>query len=67
MLHTNLTVQEQSVLSVVQNEHLTSYQILNKVENVSMILFLYNILDELNQKGIVKSYRKQDAKYHYAA
>lgn len=67
MLHTNLTAQEQSVLSVVQNEHLTSYQILNKVENVSMILSLYNILDELNQKGIVKSYIKLDAKYHYAA
>jgi Fe2+ or Zn2+ uptake regulation protein len=67
MLTTNLSAEEQSVLNAVQKEHLTSFEILNKVENVSMILSLYNILDKLSSKGILKSYMKQDQKYHYAA
>lgn len=66
MLKTNLSAQEQSVLNAVQEEHLTSFEILNKVENVSMILSLYNIIDELSSKGVLKSYMKQDVKYHYA-
>ncbi|KOY52642.1 hypothetical protein [Polaribacter dokdonensis] len=67
MLNPNLSAQEQSVLNAVQSEHLTSFEILKKVENVSMILSLYNILDQLNNKGVIKSYMKQDLKYHYAA
>jgi Fe2+ or Zn2+ uptake regulation protein len=67
MLNPNLSAQEQSVLNAVQAEHLTSFEILKKVENVSMILSLYNILDQLNNKGVIKSYMKQDLKYHYAA
>lgn len=58
---------EQSVLNAVQKEHLTSYEILQRVEDVSMILSLYNILDKLSNKGILKSYVKQDTKYHYVA
>jgi Fe2+ or Zn2+ uptake regulation protein len=52
---------------VVKENHLTSFEILKKVENVSMILSLYNILDQLNNKGVIKSYIKKDLKYHYAA
>lgn len=67
MLHPNLTAIEQSVLKTVQKEHLTSFEILKKLENVSLILSLYNILDKLNSKGVLKSYMKQNRKYHYAA
>lgn len=56
-----------SFLNAVQKEHLTSYEILQRVEDVSMILSLYNILDKLSNKGILKSYVKQDTKYHYVA
>lgn len=67
MMNSNLTATEQSVLRTVQQEHLTSFEILKKVENVSLILSLYNILDKLKSKGVLKSYVKQNRKYHYAA
>ena len=67
MLQSNLTATEKSVLNLVQQEHLTSFEILKKVENISLILSLYNILDKLNSKGMLKSYMKQNRKYHYAA
>lgn len=67
MKQTNLTAIEQSVLNAVRKEHLTSFEILQKVENVSMILSLYNIMDQLRSKGVLKSYVKKDKKYHYAA
>lgn len=62
-----LTAIEQSVLNLVQQEHLTSFEILKKVENVTLILSLYNIIDQLNSKGVLKSYIKENKKYHYAA
>lgn len=62
---THLTAEEQSVLNAVQQEHLTSFEILKRVDNVSMILSLYNVLDKLKSKGVLKSYVKQDMKYHY--
>ncbi len=67
MNNSNLTAIEQSVLKAVEKEHLTSFEILKKVENVSLILSLYNILDKLNSKGVIKSYIKENRKYHYAA
>ena len=60
------TQQQQSVLNAVEQEPLTSFQILNKIENISMILSLYNIMDELENKGALKSYIKENQKYHYA-
>jgi Fe2+ or Zn2+ uptake regulation protein len=67
MLQSNLSATEQSVLNAVQQQHLTSFEILKKIENVSLILSLYNILDNLNSKGVLKSYMKKNRKYHYAA
>ena len=66
MKNNNLTEQQLSVLNVIKQEPLTSFQILNRVENVSMILSLYNIMDELKNKGAVKSYTKENVKYHIA-
>ncbi|MDD7914019.1 hypothetical protein [Polaribacter ponticola] len=67
MNNTLLTTNEKSVLSALNKEHLTSFQILNKVENISMILSLYTIIDKLKIKGALKSYMKENKKYHYAA
>lgn len=66
MKQSNLSAIEQSVLSAVQKEHLTSYQILKKVDNVPMLLSLYNVLDNLKSKGVLRSYVKKDVKYHCA-
>ena len=40
MKFNNLTEQQKSVLDAVQKEPLTSFQILKKVDNISMILSL---------------------------
>jgi len=32
-----------------------------------MILSLYNIMDELKSRGVVKSYVKENIKYHIAS
>lgn len=65
--HLNLTAAEQSVLNAVSKKPLTSSEILKKVDNVPMILSLHNILDELKSKGVLKSFVKQDRKYHCAS
>jgi hypothetical protein len=57
----------QEVINELKKEHLTSFQILHKTKNISLILVVYNILDELKSMGILKSYIKQDMKYHYIA
>lgn len=67
MTKIELSQLEESVVNAIKEDHLTSFEILKKVENVSMILSLYNVLDQLNNKGVIKSYIKQDLKYHYAA
>ena len=65
MNNQNFTPEQLSVLNEIKNQPLTSFEILRRVENVSMILSLYNIMDELNDKGVVKSYMNNDVKYHY--
>ncbi len=67
MKFNNLTEQQKSVLKVIQTEPLTSFQILKRVENISMILSLYNIMDELKSKGALKSYTVENVKYHIAS
>lgn len=62
-----LTEQQKSVLRVIKNKPLTSFEILKKVDNISMILSLYNVIDELKSKGILKSYIKENMKYHIAS
>jgi len=67
MTNSTLTFAEQSVLQVVKQEHLTSFEILKKVDNISLILSLYNILDKLKNKGLIQSYVKHNQTYHFAA
>jgi len=66
MNNQNFTPEQLSVLNEIKNQQLTSFEILRRVENLSMILSLYNIMDELNDKGVVKSYMNNDVKYHIA-
>jgi Fe2+ or Zn2+ uptake regulation protein len=65
MNQTNLTSNQITVLKVLRNEHLTSFQILKKVDNISLILVLYTVMDELKGMGILKSYTKKKNKFHY--
>jgi Fe2+ or Zn2+ uptake regulation protein len=65
MTDLRLTTKHQLVLKALENKHLTSFQILKKVDNISLILVLYNIMDELKGMGILKSYAKNNEKYHY--
>tara|TARA_R110001592_G_scaffold52867_4_gene162217 strand:- start:5154 stop:5357 length:204 start_codon:yes stop_codon:yes gene_type:complete len=65
MNQTNLTSNQITVLKVLKNEHLTSFQILKKVDNISLILVLYTVMDELEGMGILKSYTKKKKKFHY--
>jgi len=66
MNNQNFTPEQVSVLNEIKNQPLTSFEILRRVENVSMILSLYNIMDELNDRGVVKSYMNIDVKYYIA-
>lgn len=56
-----------SVLSALNRDHLTTFQLLKRMDSVPMILKLYTILDELKEKGAVRSYMVEDTKYHCAA
>ena len=55
-----------SLLSALKNEHLTSLEILHKVDSISGILNVYNMLDKLKERKVVGSYVKNDRNYHYA-
>ena len=63
----NLTDQQLSVLNAIKDQPLTSFEILKRVDNISMILSLYNVMDELKSRGIVSSYTKENVKYHIAS
>lgn len=65
MNQTILTNNQIKVLNALENQHLTSFQILKKVENISLILVLYTVMDELEGMGILKSYTKKKKKFHY--
>lgn len=62
-----LSIRQQEVVKALKKEHLTSFQILHKIKKISLILVVYNIIDELKSMGILKSYVKEEMKYHYIA
>ncbi|MEZ7945014.1 MAG: hypothetical protein QMC07_02105 [Flavobacteriaceae bacterium] len=61
-----LTPIQTSLLLALKNEHLTSLEILHKVDSISGILNVYNMLDKLKEMEVVGSYVKNDRNYHYA-
>lgn len=60
----NLTANQQKVVNLLEEEDLTSFQIFKKIEEISLILVLYNIIDELCKIGILKSYFNNNTKYY---
>ena len=66
MKNLHFTTEQLSVLNAIKNKSLTSFEILKEVKTVPMILSLYNIIDELNSKGVAKSYMNNNVKYHVA-
>ena len=67
MRHQKLSLNEKNILDALNKEHLTSIQILNRIESISLILHVYTLLDDLSSKGYISSYVKNDVKYHYAS
>ncbi|MDT7831773.1 hypothetical protein RQM59_05240 [Flavobacteriaceae bacterium S356] len=65
MKQEEFTLKEQSVINVLQERPKTSFEILQQVEGISLLLVLYRILDQLHNKGALLSYMKEDVKYHY--
>ena len=61
-----LTPIQTSLLLALKNEHLTSLEILHKVDSISGILNVYNMLDKLKERKGVGSYVKNDINYHFA-
>ena len=59
-----LTAQHQQVIEVLKEEHLTSFQILNRVKDISLILVVYTIIYELKSLGLLETYTKNGKKYH---
>ena len=62
-----LSLNEKNILNTLSKEHLTSVQILNRVESISLILIVYSVLEYLSSKGYTNSYVKKGLKYHYVA
>jgi DNA-binding PadR family transcriptional regulator len=65
--HQKLSLNEKNILDALNKEHLTSIQILNRIESISLILHVYTLLDDLSSKGYITSYVKKDVKYHHAS
>ncbi|MFT6065797.1 MAG: DNA-binding PadR family transcriptional regulator [Paraglaciecola sp.] len=66
MIQKSLTPEQLLVFNVIREGPLTSFEILKKVESITMILSLYTIMDELKKRGIAKSFTKENKKYHIA-
>ena len=62
--HQKLSLNEKNILDALNKEHLTSVQILNRIESISLILHVYTLLDDLSSKGYITSYVKKNVKYH---
>ena len=61
------TTAQQSVLTVLKNKHLTSSEIVAKVENITLLLELYPMLEALRKLGAIRSYNQGEIRYHTAA
>lgn len=63
----NLTELHENVLTILEKEHLTSFQILSKLKNTTLILEVYDIIDDLKSNGLLKSYVKDNMKLYYVS
>ncbi|MFD2568691.1 hypothetical protein [Pseudotenacibaculum haliotis] len=67
MIAKAFTPKQQSVLAVMGDQHLTSKEILDKVEGINLLLELYPALEALRNYGAIHSYNQGEYKYHCAA
>ncbi len=67
MIAKAFTPKQQSVLAVMGDQHLTSKEILDKVEGMNLLLELYPTLEALRNYGAIQSYNEGEYKYHCAA
>ena len=65
MITKGLSKSHQSVLNALIDKNLTSFELFKKVDNISIILSLYNVIDDLKNMGLLNSYNKKDERYHY--
>lgn len=65
MKTTNISQKHKLVIKALKKEDLTSFQIQKKVKSISLILVIYNIIDDLKSIGILRSYIKNDLKYYH--
>lgn len=65
MINKGLTENHQSVIKALGDQHLTSLQLFNRVENIPMILSFYDVLKDLRSMGLLNSYKKKNAIFHY--
>ncbi|MAD98636.1 MAG: hypothetical protein CMB99_15040 [Flavobacteriaceae bacterium] len=65
MINKGLSEKHQSVLNALGDKHLSSFELFKKVDNISIILSLYSVIDDLNSMGLLNSYKKQNERYHY--
>jgi DNA-binding PadR family transcriptional regulator len=52
------------IVRVLKNEPLTGYQILERIQNTSLILNVYKILDDLNKQGLIKTSTRDKMKIY---
>lgn len=65
MITKGLSKSHQSVLNALGDKHLTSFELFKKVDNIFIILSLYNVIDDLKNMGLLNSYNKRDERYLY--
>jgi DNA-binding PadR family transcriptional regulator len=52
------------IVRVLKKEPLTGYQILERIQNTSLILNVYKILDDLNKQGLIKTSTRDKMKIY---
>lgn len=52
------------IVRVLKKEPLTGYQILERIQNTSLILNVYEILDDLNKQGVIKTSTRDKMKIY---
>ena len=52
------------IVRVLKKEPLTGYQILERIQNTSLILNVYKILDDLNKQGVIKTSTRDKIKIY---
>jgi hypothetical protein len=65
MITKGLSKSHQLVFNALVDKHLTSFELFKKVDNIFIILSLYNVIDDLKNMGLLNSYNKRDERYLY--